>query len=79
MADYDHEAEVTRFFAQRQKDSPDWYQEVCARYPVLSKRQMRRRVETEIPISQFPDDMRRWLEDLFYSSAEDVDDRVEAL
>jgi hypothetical protein len=65
----EHEALVARFMKQRSKEEPDLVREVCERHPVLSDRQMRRREETEIPLSQLSSrEARQVLDNEFYST-----------
>jgi hypothetical protein len=71
----EHEALVARFMKQRSKEEPDLVREVCERHPVLSDRQMRRREETEIPLSQLSSrELRRVTNNQFYSDSEEADE-----
>lgn len=51
----DHEAAVKAFMAAARMSDPEKHAVVCAKYPVLSQRQMRRIAEIEIPVGLHPE------------------------
>ena len=56
-----HEARVREFLATAQLADPERYSAVCAKYPVKSKRQLRRIAETEVTAGLQPVKLRNHL------------------
>jgi len=64
-----HEQMVREFFDACEIEDPDRYGDVCDTYPVLTRRQIRYRLEHEMPVSQLRGDyFRHGIHDQFYSS-----------
>lgn len=51
---YDHEAEVAKFLATARMADPEKHAVICAKYPVKTRRQLRRISEIEIPVGLYP-------------------------
>ena len=51
---YDHEAEIEAFMAAARLSDPEKTAVVCSKYPVKTKRELRRISKVEIPVGLHP-------------------------